>query len=74
VDDTGLLAGLAGYNVYRSGPAGRKKLNTTPVQVPAFNDATAHPTERYSYSVTAVDGKGNESPAATVVLQPDAKP
>jgi hypothetical protein len=74
VDDTGLLAGLAGYNVYRSGPAGRKKLNTTPVQVPAFNDATAHPTDRYSYSVTAVDGKGNESPAATVVLQPDAKP
>jgi len=40
----------------------------------AFRDETANPTERYRYSVTAIDSKGNESPATTAVLEPDAKP
>jgi len=81
VDDSGLLAGLAGYNVYRQpvdasgNPAGeRKRLNDTAVPVPAFHDTTAGAAQRYRYSVTAVDGKGNESLAATVVLEPEARP
>ncbi len=65
VDDTGLLAGLAGYNVYREANGRRERLNAAPVQVPAFHDATAAAGVRYQYSVTAVDAKGNESGAVT---------
>jgi len=81
VDDTGLLAGLAGYNVYRqpvdasgSSHAERTRLNESAIPVPAFHDATASTGQRYRYSVTAVDGKGNESPAATAVLEPETRP
>jgi len=70
VDDAGLLAGLAGYNVYREAGGKRERLNAVPVQVPAFHDATAAAGVRYQYSVTAVDAKGNESSAATAVLEP----
>jgi hypothetical protein len=70
VDDPG----LAGYNVYRQllaadGTAAgtRVKLNTAPVPLPAFHDATAAAGVRYQWSVTAVDAKGNESTAATVI-------
>jgi hypothetical protein len=70
VDDPG----LAGYNIYRepldaaghaAGP--RVKLNTTPIALPAFHDATAQEGVRYRWDVTAVDDKGNESAAATVL-------
>jgi hypothetical protein len=81
VEDTGLLAGLAGYNVYRQAldpngnPVGnRARLNESAVPVPAFHDATASASQRYRYSVTAVDGKGNESPAVTVVLEAETRP
>jgi len=81
VDETSLLAGLTGYNIYREAldaegrpTTPRLRLNTAPAQVPAFRDETANPTERYRYSVTAIDSKGNESPATTAVLEPDAKP
>jgi len=81
VDETGLLAGLTGYNIYREtlDPAGkpttpRQRLNPTPVQVPSFRDETALPTARYRYSVTAIDTQRNESPAATTTLEPDAHP
>jgi len=77
VDDAGLTAGLAGYNVYREAidPTldPRDKLNPTPLPTPAFHDTTADPTLRYRYSVTAVDTKANESPAATVILEPYSK-
>lgn len=71
VSETGLIAELAGYNVYREAPdgAGKKKLNSAAVLVPAFHDTTAVAGVRYRYSVTAVDIKGNESPAATTVLE-----
>lgn len=76
-DEAGLLATLVGYNVYREplSPAGeptspRIRLNTSPVQLPAFHDTTANPATRYRYSVTAIDAKGNESPATTVLLEP----
>ncbi len=74
VDDAGMLAPLAGYNVYRetvdaAGHASaRQKLNAAPVAVPAFHDTTAAATTAagvgYRYSVTAVDTRGNESGAA----------
>jgi hypothetical protein len=74
VDDAGQIAGLAGYNVYREAidPTidPRDRLNKTPIPTPAFHDTSADPTARYRYSVTAVDIKGNESPAATVILEP----
>jgi hypothetical protein len=81
VEDAGLLTGLAGYNVYRQPvnadgtPAGaRARLNEKAVPVPAFHDDTASAGQRYRYSVTAVDGRGNESPAVTAVLEPEARP
>jgi hypothetical protein len=72
IDDSGLLAGLAGYNVYRAatGTGDRLRLNQTPVPLPAFHDITAKPTLGYRYEVTAVDGKGNESNAAAITLFP----
>jgi hypothetical protein len=68
VDDAGLLAGLAGYNVYREAAGAATKLNDAPVQVPGFHDVTASATEGYRYRVTAVDKKGNESAAAAYAL------
>lgn len=60
-------AGLAGYNVYRQAPGGvSTKLNAAPVETPAFHDATAKEGVAYTWRVTAVDKRGNESPAATV--------
>lgn len=79
VDETGLLAGLAGYNVYREPlnakgdtTSSRSRLNTAPLSRPAFHDTTANPATRYRYSVTAIDTKGNESRAITVLLEPSA--
>ena len=81
VDDTGLLAGLAGYNIYRepvdaaSTPLmARTRLNAVPIRTPAFHDTTAKPSTRYRYSASAIDSKGNESPTATVLLEPSAAP
>ena len=79
VDDIGLLAALAGYNIYRiplnpaaDPTAPRTRLNAAPTPTPAFHDTTADPATRYRYAVTAIDSKGNESPAASVVLEPSA--
>ena len=79
IDETGLLAGLAGYNVYREPlnatgdtTTPRTRLNTAPIPTPAFHDTTANPATRYRYSVTAIDTKGNESRAVTVLLEPSA--
>jgi len=58
---------LAGYNVYRQvlGADGAAvKLNATLVALPSFHDATVARGVAYRYTVTAVDGKGNESAAA----------
>jgi len=79
VDEGGLVTKLSGYNVYREvveadGKAteARRRLNAVPVTVPAFHDATAKSDVRYRYSVTAVDAKGNESGAASSLLEPTA--
>ncbi|MGA8940971.1 MAG: hypothetical protein WB439_17540, partial [Acidobacteriaceae bacterium] len=77
INDTGLITPLAGYNVYRQavdvnkqGASPRVRLNTSPVPSPAFHDVSAVPAIRYLYSVTSVDTEGNESSAATTLLQP----
>ena len=55
-------ADLAGYNIYRhqeGTPA--VKLNAELVKTPAYRDASVTPGNRYFYSVSAVDVRGNES-------------
>ena len=80
VDDAGLLAGVAGYNIYRQpldveshSSRQASRLNPAPVPLPSFHDATAQPGRRYAYSVTAVDNVGNESAAAIFVVEPPAR-
>jgi len=74
VDD----AGLSGYNIYRqpvdangavTGSA--KRLNATPNRLPAFHDTIPAGDQRYRYSVTSVDAKGNESAACVTTLNPN---
>lgn len=69
---------LAGYNVYRETLEGKDastgaktRLNQAPVSTPAFHDVTATAGQRYRYSVTAVDVKGNESGAVVTVVEPE---
>jgi hypothetical protein len=84
VDDDTRTAPLAGYNIYREtlDPQDRAaqsriiapsaRLNATPNPLPSFHDATAKPTEHYRYRITAIDTKGNESPAATAIIEPQS--
>jgi hypothetical protein len=72
---------LAGYNVYRETLDGKDaatgvktRLNQAPVPAPGFHDVTAVAGQRYRYSVTAVDTKGNESEPTVTVLGPDPLP
>jgi hypothetical protein len=60
---------IAGYNIYRSEQAAvtGNRLNTELLRTPAFRDTSTLPGHRYSYSVTAVDRAGNESPASDAV-------
>lgn len=55
-------ADLAGYNIHRresnSAPI---RINSELVKTPAFRDPNVEPGHQYSYSVTAVDVRGNES-------------
>jgi hypothetical protein len=60
---------IAGYNMYRSeqdGVAGTR-VNAELLRTPAFRDTSTIAGRRYSYSVTAVDRAGNESPASDAV-------
>jgi hypothetical protein len=53
---------LAGYNVYRHEQDGAAvKVNLELVKSPAFRDAEILTGHRYSYSVSAIDARGNES-------------
>jgi hypothetical protein len=59
-------ADLAGYNVFRSeanGVAGEKmvKLNSEMVKSPSYRDLAIASGKTYTYSVSAVDVRGNES-------------
>ena len=54
---------LAGYNVFRRLPGGGwEKINTSLVQVSSFRDEAVKASGSYSYSVSAIDLRGNESP------------
>lgn len=57
---------LAGYNVYRSEANGATeklviKLNSELVKTPSYRDSAVASGKTYSYSVSAVDARGNES-------------
>jgi hypothetical protein len=55
-------ADLAGYNVYRREEGGQLvKINSDLVKTPAFRDTNVTSGKTYTYSVTAVDLRGNES-------------
>jgi hypothetical protein len=65
-------ADVAGYAVYRSEQADARgtRLNESLLGSPTYRDLSAAPGRRYFYSVTAVDGAGQESaPSATVEAQ-----
>ena len=81
ITEAGLITPLAGYNLYREplNAAGEPtaphiQLNSSPILQPSFHDATANSASTYRYSVTAIDAKGNQSSATTVVLQPLGAP
>jgi len=60
---------LGGYNVYRSDSegTGTTRLNSERLLTPAFRDTSVVPGHRYTYTVTAVDRAGNESPPSGAV-------
>ena len=62
-------ADLAGYLVYRQGPAGGEfvRLTEKPVIAPGYVDASVSAGQGYGYRVTAVDQTGNESPPTPAV-------
>jgi hypothetical protein len=54
---------LAGYNIFRRvGNSEPAKINRQLVPVPSYRDDSVVPGTTYSYSVSAVDLRGNESP------------
>jgi hypothetical protein len=60
---------LAGYNIYRSDQDSKspRRLNQSTLLTPAYRDITVFPGRLYTYTVTAVDRAGNESPASEPV-------
>jgi hypothetical protein len=53
---------LAGYNVYRREGAGEfRTINSGLLKTPAFHDAHVQAGSTFTYAVTAVDARGNES-------------
>ncbi len=62
---------VAGYHVYRSEQEGTpgQRITQELLFAPAFRDTSVAPGRRYTYWVTAVDRKGNESPRSTAVTE-----
>jgi len=54
-----------GYNVYRSTDGGPFEKIAETVPSPTFSDSKIEMGKKYSYAVSAVDVKGNESPRST---------
>jgi fibronectin type 3 domain-containing protein len=55
-------ADLAGYNIYRSeGNAAPVKLNSELVKPPSYRDTAVSPGKSYTYFVSSVDARNNES-------------
>jgi hypothetical protein len=54
---------LAGYNVYgREGDGAWNKMNDRPLTTPTFRDSRVISGKTYSYAISAIDPRGNESP------------
>jgi hypothetical protein len=68
-------ADLAGYNVYRTEDGQAQddhvpvKLNSELVKAPAYRDTAVAPGKTYTYSVSAVDVRGNESPRSELATE-----
>jgi len=66
---------LDGYNVFRRQPDGKwLKLNSAPIKVPAYRDETAAAGASYTYAVSAVDVRGNESNRSAVATEAVPQP
>jgi fibronectin type 3 domain-containing protein len=68
-------ADLAGYNVYRSETNGAEtevmvKLNSEPAKSPSYRDLAVASGKSYTYSVSAVDVRGNESQRSEETSEP----
>jgi fibronectin type 3 domain-containing protein len=68
-------ADLAGYNVFRSESTGaeittRVKLNSELVKSPSYRDSAVASGKTYTYSVSAVDVRGNESQRSEEASEP----
>jgi len=72
-------ADLAGYNVYRSEANGAEvktevkttiKLNSDLVKSPSYRDSAVASGKTYTYSVSAVDVRGNESQRSEAASEP----
>ncbi|HYW40488.1 MAG TPA: hypothetical protein VE957_20465 [Terriglobales bacterium] len=64
-------ADLAGYNVYRSEANGAAvKLNSALVKSPSYRDSAVASGKTYTYSVSAVDVRGNESRRSEETSEP----
>ena len=66
---------LAGYNVYRSEAGGSEvsvttKLNSDLVKSPSYRDAAVVPGKTYTYTVSSVDVRGNESKPSEPASEP----
>ncbi len=63
---------LLGYQVYRrTGKGDFRRITTDPISTPAYRDLKIEPGQTYTYRVTAVDRRGNESgPSAEVQETP----
>lgn len=53
---------FAGYRVYRAIEGGASERIADSVTAPAYSDSQIEPGKRYTYTVTALDAKGHESP------------
>jgi hypothetical protein len=63
-------ADLAGYNVYRGKSGGAfVKVNAELVKTPSYRDLAVTSGKTYSYSVSAVDVRGNESTRSEVATE-----
>jgi hypothetical protein len=62
-------ADLAGYNVYRSDGGRRAKVNSAPIQTSAYRDSDVVSGKTYTYSVTGVDVRGNESKPSSDAIE-----
>ena len=67
--DANLENDVIGYNIYRSNGAAFSKLNPEPVPVPAYRDTHVEPGQQYSYRVTAVDKRQNESASGATATE-----